>query len=70
MRKKIYSKILNIDLDEIDIICDKDAKRTFGIKKLFSNENQPGTKLVFNISKGIGAYFPRAGYCQGKINIF
>ena len=57
-------------MDEIDIICDKDAKRTFGAKRLFSNENQPGTKLVFNICKGIGAYFPRAGYCQGIIHNF
>jgi hypothetical protein len=52
-------------LEEIDIICDKDAKRTFGNKPLFSKQSGPGTQLVFNITKAVGAYFPKSGYCQG-----
>lgn len=66
MRKHLYYKILKNDLDEIDIICKKDALRTFKLKKLFHDMSQPGTQMVFNICKAIGAYFPRAGYCQGK----
>ena len=67
MRKTIYQKILETDLTKIDNICDKDAQRTSNLKKLFKNPEQPGTQLVFNICKAIGAYFPRAGYCQGRM---
>lgn len=56
------------DLGEIDIICKKDARRTYRQKKLYSKDDAPGTQLVFNITKAVGAYFPKSGYCQGKLS--
>lgn len=66
MRKTIYQKILSSSLAEIDSICDKDAKRTFKSKPYLKTRGHPGTRLVFNISKALGAFFPKAGYCQGR----
>lgn len=66
MRKTIYQKILSSSLAEIDIICNKDAKRTFKSKPYLKTRGHPGTRLVFNISKALGAFFPKAGYCQGR----
>jgi hypothetical protein len=53
------------DLIAIDNICNKDAVRTFKVKSLFNSPEAPGTQLIFNICKALGAYYPKAGYCQG-----
>ena len=67
MREKLYSTILKSKLVNIESICLKDAKRTFTNKEIFSGMDKPGCQLVYNICKGIGAFFPRAGYCQGNL---
>lgn len=61
----MYNRISEFDLKNIDEICRKDATRTMSWKPLFKSMKDPGTQLVFNICKAIGAFFPRAGYCQG-----
>lgn len=66
MRRAVYQKILTRSLKDIDAICVKDAVRTCKIKSLFRDSDQPGTRMVFNICKAVGAFFPRAGYTQGS----